>query len=203
MRSLLKIALAASLLVVSNVCADGYFPEDLARMNGTQGDGLRNHDLRSGDSSLEDLKRELRRTSDSLARIQKSLESVSQAGYQKGRGVGLDSQGSAIEYDKGLLVATVDTEYAIGWSDYRPGASKLYRFDRGAKVAIEQRVGDWYRVHGSSSSRSWVEAKDVVFGTGVDGDFEGNIRVKGYDSEAGQSAVSLPFAQFAYFLSEH
>ena len=191
MRSILKIALTTVLLFASSALADGYFPEDLARMNGTQ----------SSDSALDDLKRELRKTSDSLARIQKTLEGVSQAGYQNGVGVGLDSKRALEDSDKGLLIATVDVDYAIGWSDYIPGASQLYRFDRGAKVAIEERVGDWYRIHGSSGTRSWIEAKDVVFGTGDSGTFEGNLRVKGYDSEAGQSFVSLPYAQFAYLLS--
>lgn len=73
-----------------------------------------------------------------------------------------------------------------------PGTTNasLTTLERGTRVTIETRRGEWYRVVTPSGGRGWVSADVVAFG--LDEDPQQSTRVKGYDSRIDADLLSIP-----------
>lgn len=77
-----------------------------------------------------------------------------------------------------------------------PGASFaiLTRLPEGARVAVEMRKGEWYRVFSPAGERAWIHSGAVIFGDKVSPmNDSSSARVKGYQS----SAEDRAFREFA------
>jgi hypothetical protein len=88
-----------------------------------------------------------------------------------------------------LQIATV----SVAKADLRVGPGKehspLMEVGRGARLAVEARKGEWYRVFAPNGQRAWVHSSLVTFGSSPNGaDTTSAVRVKGFSSSVEDAA---------------
>jgi uncharacterized protein YraI len=87
-----------------------------------------------------------------------------------------------------LQIATV----SVAKVDLRVGPGKehspLMQLSKGARLAVEARKGDWYRVFAPNGQRAWVNASQVTFGGAASEGDSSTVRVRGYSSSLEDAA---------------
>jgi hypothetical protein len=87
-----------------------------------------------------------------------------------------------------LQIATV----SVPKVDLRVGPGKehspLMQLSKGARLAVEARKGDWYRVFAPNGQRAWVSAAQVTFGGSSPEGQSSTVRVRGYSSSLEDAA---------------
>lgn len=95
---------------------------------------------------------------------------------------------SKIDNDMEIATVVVDKAYL------RTGAgtnnSPLMSVGKGTRLAVEKRVGEWYRVISPAGTRAWVSADVVNFGVGSASAQQAG-RISGYDENAENKAFGL------------
>jgi SH3-like domain-containing protein len=88
-----------------------------------------------------------------------------------------------------LQIATV----SVAKADLRVGPGKehspLMQVGRGARLAVEARKGEWYRVFAPNGQRAWIHSGLVTFGSSASvADNASAVRVKGFSSSVEDAA---------------
>jgi hypothetical protein len=85
--------------------------------------------------------------------------------------------------DDEMPVATVIVKSAHLRSGPGPNNSPLMSVERGARLTVEQRVDDWYRVIAPTGKRAWIAASMVRFGKDALSSPSPTVRIEGYRSD--------------------
>jgi hypothetical protein len=101
----------------------------------------------------------------------------------------LPSAGGKITEDMPIATVVVDKAHLRTG----PGLnnSPLMTVSVGTRLAVETRMGDWYRVISPTGTRAWVASDIVAFGLDGNRDPSKTVKVKGYDSRLEDKGFDL------------
>lgn len=85
---------------------------------------------------------------------------------------------------KEMMVATVVVEKANLRTGPGKNNSPMMSVSKGTRLAIETRLGEWYRVITPTGTRAWVSSDVVAFGNKINSKPNRVVKVRGYDNEA-------------------
>ena len=92
--------------------------------------------------------------------------------------------------EQNMLVATVVVDKA----NLRAGPSikdtQLMSISKGARLIVETRKGEWYRVVAPTGARAWISAETVAFGRDGFSSPSSTVRVKSYDEDVDNDGFS-------------
>ena len=80
-----------------------------------------------------------------------------------------------------MTVAEVAVKKAYLRSGPGPDNAPLMSVAQGARLVIETRQGEWYRVISPQGSRAWIHSSVIAFGGEPGGSPSRTLRIKGYD----------------------
>lgn len=87
------------------------------------------------------------------------------------------------------LTLTVVAEQSVLRAGPNQNETKLVEVDRGTRLRVDDRQGDWFRVTNRSGTRAWISAADVAFGPTGASSPSATVRIKPSSSTESDAAI--------------
>lgn len=91
------------------------------------------------------------------------------------------------------LTITVVAEKSVLRTGPNQNETKLVEVERGTRLRVDDRQGDWFRVTNKSGTRAWISAADVAFGPTEASSPSVTVRIKPSNSESDSETEARAF----------